>query len=91
MIGKRLKKRHNLLEDTRQSLYQEVTFYLKSIEAKGTPFMGGDEPNLADLAVFGCLSSIDGKCVVYCWTRRLVITQELIFALRFQVPDRSKI
>jgi microsomal prostaglandin-E synthase 2 len=65
MIGKRLKKRHNLLEDTRQSLYQEVTYYLKSIEAKGTRFMGGDEPNLADLAVFGCLSSIDGKCIVY--------------------------
>ena len=60
MIGKRLKKRHNLLEDTRQSLYQEVTYYLKAIEAKGTRFMGGEEPNLADLAVFGCLSSIDG-------------------------------
>ena len=61
MIGKRLKKRHHLLEDVRQSLYQEVNFFLKTVRSKGTPFMGGQLPNLADLAVYGCISSIDGS------------------------------
>jgi microsomal prostaglandin-E synthase 2 len=60
MIGKRLKKRHNLMEDVRQSLFQEVNYFLKSVRAKGGAFMGGDEPNLADLAVYGCLNSIEG-------------------------------
>nr|CAG4641811.1 EOG090X08KD [Eurycercus lamellatus] len=60
VIGKRLKKRHNLLDDARQSLYQETNHFLKAVEAKGTLFMGGEEPNLADLAVYGCISSIQG-------------------------------
>lgn len=60
LIGKRLKKRHNLLEDPRQSLYQEVNHFLKAVQAKGTQFLGGQEPNLADLAVYGCISSITG-------------------------------
>ena len=61
MIGKRLKKRHNLLEDVRESLYQEVNHFLKTVKAKSTPFLGGDSPNLADLAVYGCINSIDGS------------------------------
>lgn len=60
IIGKRLKKRHNLLDDARQSLYNEVNYFLKTVKAKGTHFIGGDVPNLADLAVYGCISSIDG-------------------------------
>lgn len=61
LIGKRLKKRHNLLDDVRQSLYQEVNFFLKTVKSKGTPFLGGDLPNLADLAVYACISGIDGS------------------------------
>jgi len=61
MIGKRLKKRHNLLEDVRLSLYQEVNHFMKAVKSKGTPFLGGDLPNLADLAVYACLVSIDGS------------------------------
>lgn len=64
MIGKRLKKRHNILDDARQSLYNEVNFFLKAIENKGTQFIGGAEPNLADLAIYGCISSIDGNLSV---------------------------
>nr|CAG4640143.1 EOG090X08KD [Daphnia pulex] len=60
LIGKRLKKRHNILDDARQSLYNEVNYFLKTVDEKGTPFLGGDVPNLADLAVYGCFSSIDG-------------------------------
>nr|CAG4637130.1 EOG090X08KD [Ceriodaphnia reticulata] len=64
-IGKRLKKRHNLMDDARQSLYNEVNYFLKVVDSKGTRFIGGDEPNLADLAVYGCISSIDGTRSFY--------------------------
>jgi len=60
IIGKRLKKRHNLKDDVRESLYDECNHWMKGIKKKGTPFMGGDQPNLADLAVFGVLSAIQG-------------------------------
>lgn len=33
---------------------------MKAINDKGTEFMGGKEPNLADLAVYGVLNSIEG-------------------------------
>jgi len=59
-IGKRLKKRHNLKDDVRQSLYDECNRWMKELSKKGTPFMGGSAPNLADLAVFGVLSAIEG-------------------------------
>lgn len=58
-VGKRLKKRHNLKGDIRDSLYDCCKFWLKSI-GKNKRFMGGDQPNLADLAVYGVLSSIEG-------------------------------
>jgi len=61
MIGKRLKKRHNLLDDVRQSLYNEVNHFMKTVKSKGTPFLGGNLPNLADLAVYACIVSIDGS------------------------------
>lgn len=52
--------RHNLKEDVRQSLYDDCDYWAKAIKQKGTRFMGGNEPNLADLAVYGILSSIEG-------------------------------
>ncbi|XP_065161734.1 prostaglandin E synthase 2 [Atheta coriaria] len=60
LIGKRLKKRHNLKDDVRESLYDHCNQWTRAIKAKGGEFMGGKEPNLADLAVFGVLSSIEG-------------------------------
>lgn len=63
-IGKRLKIRHNLKDDVRQSLYDECNHWVRHINAKRTPFMGGKQPNLADLAVFGVLSSIEG-CIAF--------------------------
>ncbi|KAJ8975906.1 hypothetical protein NQ317_011377 [Molorchus minor] len=64
LIGKRLKKRHHLKEDVRQSLYDECNKWVKAVNAKGKKFMGGDHPNLADLAVYGILNSIEG-CVAF--------------------------
>ena len=64
MIGKRLKKRHNLMDDVRVSLYQQVNHFLKAVESSAAAgagrFLGGAEPNLADLAVYGCISSMEG-------------------------------
>lgn len=60
MIGKRLKARHNLKENVRISLYDECNYFARAVKEKGTPFMGGGHPNLADLAVYGILSSIEG-------------------------------
>jgi len=61
IIGKKLKKRHGLKPDVRQSLYDETNIWLKAIKAKKSGmFMGGEAPNLADLAVYGALSAIEG-------------------------------
>jgi len=60
IIGKRLKKRHQIKEDPRESLYDACNHWTKALKKKGTPFMGGSIPNLADLAVFGVLSAIEG-------------------------------
>lgn len=60
LIGKRLKKRHMLKDDVRLSLYDELNFWLRNLRKKGTPFNGGKSPDLADLAVYGVLSSIEG-------------------------------
>lgn len=59
LIGKRLKKRYALKDDVRESLYDNCRTWLRAI-GKNRQFMGGDRPNLADLSVFGVLSSIEG-------------------------------
>lgn len=60
MLSKRLKKRHNLKDDVRQSLYDQCNHLMKTINKKGTKFLGGSSPNLADLAAFGVLTAIEG-------------------------------
>ena len=60
LLSKRLKKRHNLKDDVRQSLYDQCNFWMKALAKKGTPFIGGSSPNLADLAVFGALTAVEG-------------------------------
>ena len=44
LIGKNLKKRHHLKDDVRESFFDAVNFWLKALKAKGTTFMGGDQP-----------------------------------------------
>ncbi|CAH4038763.1 prostaglandin E synthase 2 [Pieris brassicae] len=60
MISKRLKKRHNIKDDERQSLYDAANDWMSAIQKKGTVYLGGDTPNLADISVFGVLCSIEG-------------------------------
>ncbi|CAD0194166.1 unnamed protein product [Chrysodeixis includens] len=60
VISKRLKTRHKIKEDARESLYDAVNQWMAAVNKKGTPFLGGNKPNLADVTVFGVLSSIEG-------------------------------
>jgi len=69
LLGKRLKKRHNLKDNVRQSLYDQCNHWMKSLSKKGTPFMGGSQPNLSDLAVFGVLTAVEG-CEAFSDARR---------------------
>lgn len=59
LISKRLKKKYNLKEDVRESLYDNCRLWMRAI-GKERKFMGGSRPNLADISVFGVLSSIEG-------------------------------
>lgn len=60
LISKKLKKRHNLKDDVRESFYDEINMWLSEIKARGGTFMGGANPDLSDLAVYGVLKSIEG-------------------------------
>ncbi|KAL4703424.1 hypothetical protein ACJJTC_008143 [Scirpophaga incertulas] len=59
IIAKRLKKRHNIKDDVRQSLYDAANDWTGAVKRRGR-FLGGDCPNLADITVYGVLSSIEG-------------------------------
>ncbi|KAF1389618.1 hypothetical protein PFLUV_G00075320 [Perca fluviatilis] len=59
LIAKRLKSRHNLQDDVREDLYKAVNDWVAAV-GKKRKFMGGDQPNLADLAVFGVLRVMEG-------------------------------
>lgn len=59
IISKRLKNKHQLKDDVRQDLYKAVNDWVAAI-GKNKTFMGGDQPNLADLSVFGVLRVMEG-------------------------------
>ncbi|CAG5134086.1 unnamed protein product [Candidula unifasciata] len=59
IMGMILKAKYNLKDDVRQSLYDACNEWLAAV-GKDRPFMGGNQPNLADLAVYGVLNSIEG-------------------------------
>ncbi|XP_023600255.1 prostaglandin E synthase 2 isoform X5 [Myotis lucifugus] len=58
-ISKRLKSRHHLQEDVREDLYEAANKWVAAV-GKDRPFMGGQKPNLADLAVYGVLRVMEG-------------------------------
>lgn len=59
-ISKRLKKKYNLGDDVRGHLYEACNTWTNELDKRKTTFMGGKKPNLADLAVFGVLNSMEG-------------------------------
>lgn len=61
LISKRLTKKHGLGDDPRAHIYEACDKWTDELAKKKTKFMGGDkEPNLADLAVYGTLCSMEG-------------------------------
>ncbi|KAG6948542.1 hypothetical protein JG688_00015049 [Phytophthora aleatoria] len=58
LIAKRSKKKYNI-DDERQALYSALNSWVDAIGDK-RPFLGGDEPNMADLSVFGVLRAMHG-------------------------------
>jgi len=60
LIGKRLKYKYGLDQDVRESLYMDCRTWMSAVKKRGGKFHGGDEPDLADLAVYGCLGAIAG-------------------------------
>ncbi|XP_045324178.1 prostaglandin E synthase 2 isoform X2 [Leopardus geoffroyi] len=59
LISKRLKSRHHLQDDVREDLYEAANKWVAAV-GKDRPFMGGQQPNLADLAVYGVLRVMEG-------------------------------
>ncbi|XP_032113276.1 prostaglandin E synthase 2 isoform X1 [Sapajus apella] len=59
LISKRLKSRHHLQDNVREDLYEAANKWVAAV-GKDRPFMGGQRPNLADLAVYGVLRVMEG-------------------------------
>lgn len=59
-IAKILKRRHQLTDDVRSHIYEALDKWSNELEKKKSKFHGGKQPNLADLAVYGVLSSMEG-------------------------------
>ncbi|XP_051536955.1 prostaglandin E synthase 2-like isoform X2 [Myxocyprinus asiaticus] len=59
LLSKLLKVWYRLQDDVREDLYSAVNEWVTAIGHR-RKFMGGDEPNLADLSVFGVLRAIEG-------------------------------
>ena len=59
LISKRLKSRHHLQDDVCADLYEAANKWVTAV-GKDRPFMGGQKPNLAGLAVYGVLRVMEG-------------------------------
>lgn len=60
LISKRLKKRNHISDDVRGQFYEVCNKWTDELKMLKTKFHGGKTPDLADLAVFGALNSIQG-------------------------------
>ncbi|XP_055456706.1 prostaglandin E synthase 2 isoform X2 [Psammomys obesus] len=59
MYGGKEARTHHLQDDVRADLYEAANKWVTAV-GKDRPFMGGQEPNLADLAVYGVLRVMEG-------------------------------
>lgn len=60
LISKRLKKRHHLHDDVRQDIYDACNSWTTELNNRKSKFLGGKAPNLADMAFYGALTSMEG-------------------------------
>ncbi|XP_077986672.1 prostaglandin E synthase 2-like [Glandiceps talaboti] len=58
-VSKYLKIKWHLKDDVRESLYDGAEKWMRGV-GRDRDFMGGDAPNLADLAMYGVLNAIEG-------------------------------
>lgn len=58
-IAGRLKKKYGVEGDVREALYKAADTWVEAV-GRDNVFLGGEEPNLADLAVFGVVRSVVG-------------------------------
>ncbi len=47
-------------DDVRQSLYDDANELVRAVKKRKTPFLGGKEPHLGDLAAYGAMCSFEG-------------------------------
>lgn len=59
LLSIHLKKKHNLKDDVRQSLYDYCNEWVSSIDGRQV-FRGGPKPNLSDLSLYGAIQSFEG-------------------------------
>ncbi|XP_022357635.1 prostaglandin E synthase 2 isoform X3 [Enhydra lutris kenyoni] len=59
MYGGKEARTHHLQDDVREDLYEAANKWVAAV-GKDRPFMGGQKPNLADLAVYGVLRVMEG-------------------------------
>ncbi|OAF65996.1 Microsomal prostaglandin E synthase 2 [Intoshia linei] len=60
VIGKRLSKKHNLKQDVSESLDDCIVEFTNELDKLNSKFIGGSKANLADLSIYGILSSMEG-------------------------------
>ncbi|XP_063424268.1 prostaglandin E synthase 2-like [Mytilus trossulus] len=58
VMGKIIKRKYGLKDEVRDSLYDSCRLWTKTVGKR--KLLGGDKPNLADLSVYGVLTSIEG-------------------------------
>ena len=57
----KLKKKYGIEDGReREALYAALSEWTAALAQKGSPYLGGDRPNLADISVFGVLRSLEG-------------------------------
>jgi len=59
LVAISLKSKHELDDDVRSELYKSVKVFIKD-GLKGKKFVGGDQVSLADLALYGAMTSFEG-------------------------------
>ncbi|GIW23126.1 MAG: hypothetical protein KatS3mg068_2133 [Candidatus Sericytochromatia bacterium] len=60
-VSKKLRQKHNI-EEPRKILYEKINYWLDNLKKT---FMGGENPNIADLTLFGYLKSIENFRAFY--------------------------
>lgn len=59
-IGKLLKRRYHLTDDVRSHIYEACKEVTNQLDKQNSRFLGGKEPNLADISAYGVLNSMEG-------------------------------